>query len=119
VVTPARTPSTARPEPTPSTPVAVPTGDRLLPGDDARVDVLRGGPGPDRIFARTGRGLNADEQVKGRDRVYAGAGNDVVTVVKNWGWYMPYIDCGAGHDTVRVPFRMIATLHCEHIVKRR
>lgn len=35
--------------------------DRLLPGDDSQVDVLRGGPGPDRIFARTGRGLGPDE----------------------------------------------------------
>lgn len=52
--------------------------DRLRPGDDSQVDVLRGGPGPDRIFARTGRGLGPGEDVRGRDRV--GPGNDTVVV---------------------------------------
>lgn len=80
------------------------------------MDVLRGGRGPDRIFARTAQGLGLDEEVKGQDRVYAGPGNDVVKVLESWGWYMPFLDCGAGNDTVVVPFRMVATHHCEHIV---
>jgi hypothetical protein len=92
--------------------------DRLFPGDDVQIDVLRGGPGPDRISARTGRGLGPDEDVIGRDRVYAGSGGDVVTVRENWGWYMPFVDCGPGDDTVVVPFRMIQTHRCEHVVQR-
>jgi Ca2+-binding RTX toxin-like protein len=90
--------------------------DRLFPGDDSRIDVLRGGPGPDRIFARTGQGLGPDENVIGRDYVYAGPGNDLVKVVESWGWYLPFLDCGPGHDTVVVPHRMVVTKGCEHLV---
>lgn len=81
--------------------------------------MLRGGPGPDRIFARTGRGLGPGEDVRGRDRVFAGPGNDVVRVAENWGWYVPYLDCGPGNDTVVVPFRMVSTYGCEHVVLPR
>lgn len=67
------------------------------------------------------RASSRGEEAIGRDRVYAGPGNDVVTVLENWGWYMPFIDCGAGHDTVVVPIRMGAlTQNCERdVVKAR
>ena len=89
-----------------------PGADTLLPGNDARTDVLRGGAGPDRIVARTGPGV-------GRDYVYAGDGNDVVTLAEVWGWYMPAISCGRGYDTLVLPKGMDVGDHldgCEHIV---
>jgi RTX calcium-binding nonapeptide repeat (4 copies) len=84
--------------------------DRLFPGDDSRTDVLRGGPGPDRIDARVGpRG-------QGPDSVNAGAGNDTVRAVEVWGWAVPQVDCGPGEDTYVVPYRFIPSMGCEHVV---
>jgi hypothetical protein len=84
--------------------------DRLYPGDDAQTDVLRGGPGPDVINAR----IKPHE--RGRDRVYAGGGNDTVRLVEVWGWYTPYVDCGPGKDTLMAPHRMIRSTGCERVV---
>lgn len=78
--------------------------DRLYPGDDSKKDVLRGGPGPDRINART------------PDVVYAGDGNDTVRVVETHGWDFPIIDCGPGRDTVIAPYTGFGMSSCERMV---
>ncbi|GAA2146097.1 hypothetical protein GCM10009844_21730 [Nocardioides koreensis] len=78
--------------------------DKLYPGDDSRKDVLRGGPGPDRISART------------PDAVYAGAGNDTVRVLEIHGWEFPTIHCGPGRDTVIATYKGFGMSHCERMV---
>jgi hypothetical protein len=83
--------------------------DRLYPGNDAKVDVMRGGPGPDRINARVAR-------QRGQDRVFAGKGDDTVRLIEVWGWYTPRVDCGPGEDTLVVPYRFIPSEGCEHVV---
>jgi hypothetical protein len=85
--------------------------DELRPGKDSQVDVLMGGRGPDRIWARIGAGG------RGTDRVYAGSGNDRVTVVNTYGWLSPRVDCGPGNDTVVLPYGFDTIYpHCEHYV---
>lgn len=78
--------------------------DRLYPGDDSRRDVLRGGPGPDRINART------------PDVVYSGAGNDTVRVLEVNGWEFPRIYCGPGWDTVIADYTGFGMSGCERNV---
>lgn len=85
--------------------------DRLYPGKDSKTDVLRGGPGPDRINARIGpKGV-------GRDYAYAGYGNDRVRIVNTYGWAFPFVNCGPGEDTVVLPSGFDTTpAGCEHVV---
>ena len=68
--------------------------DRLFPGADGKKDVLYGGGGPDRIVAR------------GHDWVYAGQGNDTVTLVHqpSLGFALVHVYCGPGYDRVHSPF---------------
>lgn len=61
--------------------------DRIHGGRDNRRDLLNGGPGGDRIYARFG------------DRVNAGGGNDVITIGRA-AWKMTYVSCGPGYDEV-------------------
>jgi Ca2+-binding RTX toxin-like protein len=59
--------------------------DRIYAGRDNKRDLLRGGPGNDRINARLG------------DTVHAGRGNDIVWV-RPAAWKMAHIYCGPGYD---------------------
>lgn len=79
-------------------------GDRIFPGDDARKDVLLGGPGPDRITAR------------GYDVVFAGDGDDTVRVIDIVG-FSPKVTCGPGEDTVILPYGWYIGPFpdCEHV----
>jgi hypothetical protein len=88
-----------------------PGADLLRPGRDSQADLLLGGRGPDRIWARIGT------SGRGADRVYAGRGNDRVTVVNTYGWLAPLVDCGPGDDTVVLPYGFGTRYsHCEHHV---
>lgn len=85
--------------------------DILRPGHDAQADILLGGRGPDRIWARIGSTLNS------ADHVYGGRGNDRIVMVNTYGWLAPYIDCGPGDDTVVLPYGFGTRIqHCEHYV---
>lgn len=89
-----------------------PGADELRPGKDSQVDVLRGGRGPDRIWARIGA------SGKGADAVHAGRGDDRVVVVNTHGWLSPVVDCGPGDDTVVLPYGFETRYpHCEHYVQ--
>lgn len=88
-----------------------PGADLLRPGRDSQADLLLGGRGPDRIWARIGVAGN------GTDRVYAGEGDDRVVVVNAYGWLAPLVDCGPGDDTVVLPYGFgTRYAHCEHHV---
>lgn len=88
-----------------------PGADLLRPGRDSQADVLMGGRGPDRIWARIGASGH------GTDQVYAGSGDDRVTVVNTYGWLSPLVDCGPGNDTVVLPYGFGTRYpHCEHYV---
>jgi Ca2+-binding RTX toxin-like protein len=85
--------------------------DRLYPGKDSQTDMLRGGAGRDHIWVRigpTGHGV---------DTAYAGAGNDRIRMVNTYGWVAPAIHCGAGEDTVVLPYGYDTKITgCEHLV---
>jgi hypothetical protein len=67
---------------------------------------VRGGRGPDVIFARY------------HDRIFAGPGDDVVRVVELSYTRGTYINCGPGKDTVYFPYGwLLPTTSCERIVR--
>ena len=62
--------------------------DRLYGGKDLRPDLLSGRSGNDHFY------------VRGRDTVYAGAGNDVIHGLPYMGFYVVKVNCGPGYDRV-------------------
>lgn len=62
--------------------------DRLYGGKDLNPDVLYGGTGSDHLY------------VRGRDTVYAGAGNDVIHGLPYMAMYSVKVNCGPGYDRV-------------------
>ncbi len=66
--------------------------DRIYTGKDLKRDLVYGGPGPDRIYARA------------FDWVYAGSGNDTIRIVQMTFNMQTQIRCGPGYDTLIMPY---------------
>lgn len=79
--------------------------DRIYGGRDHKKDLLYGGPGPDHIVARYIY-----------EEVYAGRGNDTITLYEAGSFGGPWIHCGPGRDhlTIIAPSAWgVASYGCE------